>query len=191
MERVDAAEPRRPEVLGAEQVGGAPVGDERALAIGRDEDADPAGPRARRRAMTRGVTPSARIVSTSARPAASRPTAPISVVRAPSRPSQRAVFAAEPPGDQARRGPGRRCRSRAAAPGARTTSTHEVAEHDDPRGPSSPDARAGPARPTRTVWPGRRESGHAPMVARGRATGAATYNDRPTDPRPHRPEPAR
>ncbi len=48
----------------------------------------------------RGITWSARIVSTSARPAASRPTAPISVDSAPSRASQRAVFVADPPGQE-------------------------------------------------------------------------------------------
>ena len=52
---------------------------------------------------TRGRTPSVRTASTSARPTASRPTAAISVERAPSRPSQRAVVAADPPWTSATR----------------------------------------------------------------------------------------
>ena len=81
------------------------------------------GPSARRRPATiRGVTPSTRRASTSARPAASRPTAEMRLDRAPRRASQRAVFAADPPWTRVTR-PGTsvplsRCRS-----GTRTTSS--------------------------------------------------------------------
>ena len=47
VEGVGAVEPRRPQVVRREQVGRATVGHEAALAAGCDEDADPAGPRAR------------------------------------------------------------------------------------------------------------------------------------------------
>ena len=96
MERVRPGEPGRLEIVGSELERGGSVGDERALAVGRDEHADPAGARAgdaddaRRDAV-------ASMASTRARPAASRPTAAMSDERAPRRPSQRAAFAAEPP----------------------------------------------------------------------------------------------
>ena len=62
-----------------------------------DQHGDPARPPARRPRTARTRTPSPRMSSSSARPAASRPTAVMSTDRAPSRASQRAVVAAEPP----------------------------------------------------------------------------------------------
>ena len=71
---------------------------------------------------TRGVTPSALMTSTRARPAASRPTAAISDERAPRRPSQRAAVAAEPPwARKTRPGTSEPCSS--ARSGLSTTST--------------------------------------------------------------------
>ena len=100
---------RRPRNHAGSQVVGVAAG--RPLRDPRRSSARRRAPRAPRSARsarprpgsTRSVTLSARTASTSARPAASRPTAAIRVDRAPSRPSQRAVFAADPPWTSATR----------------------------------------------------------------------------------------
>ena len=87
----------------------------RALAVGLDEHADPPGPRARDAdrphrdavAVAAGPAPA---------PAASRPTAHTSVERAPSRPSQRAAVAADPPGRGEHPPADVACRARCRAP---------------------------------------------------------------------------
>ena len=73
-ERVDrqvddpgVAEPVLVQVVGAQPVGGAPVGHETAFAAGRHDHPDPSG-RLPATRTTRGVTPSDRTASTSARP---------------------------------------------------------------------------------------------------------------------------
>ena len=97
MDQVGALEPGRLEVLGTKSVRGAAVGDERALAAGADEDPDPAGRRTGDASSPDRDAVGLAIARRARRPAASRPTAVTSVVRDPSRASQRAVFAAEPP----------------------------------------------------------------------------------------------
>ena len=86
---------------------------------------------ATRTARTR--TLSARTASTSARPAASRPTAVTSVAFAPSRPSQRAVVAADPPCTNDTE-PGHVGAALERALGPQDDVEHQVADHDDPRG---------------------------------------------------------
>ena len=138
VERVGAREPGRAQVV--RRRAGRPRRGRRRSCVRRRARRRPRSGRSARPATrdTRAVTPSARTASTSARPAASRPTAAMSVDRAPSRPSQRAVLAAEPPWtsetrpgtsvpDSQRRGPargrrrasGRRGRRSARGPGGR------------------------------------------------------------------------
>ena len=96
VERVSSGEPRRLEIAWLELERSPSVGDEGPLAVGVTRT--PILPvRAPATRTTRGVTPSLRTASTSALPAASRPIAATSDDRAPSRPSQRAAVAADPP----------------------------------------------------------------------------------------------
>ena len=81
---------------------------------------------------TRIVTPSASSALTRARPAASRPTAAMRLLRAPSRASQRAVVAADPP-CTIETWPTTSVPSAIASLGATHDVEDEVAEDDDPR----------------------------------------------------------
>ena len=111
---------------------------------GRDEDPDPAGPRAGTRA-TRGVTPSLRSVSTRARPGRIAPDRRDQVDRAPSRPSQRAVFAADPPCTSETR-PGTSVPDSSGRAGASTTSSIRSPRTTIRAGPLAADPARAPGR---------------------------------------------
>ena len=161
MEGVGAREPVGPEVVRAERVGGAAVGDEGPLAVGRDERRRSGRSAPRRRGVTRGVTPSARS-DVDERAAGGV---------APDRADQRAPRPepAEPAGGVRRRAAlderdaarARRSRSAIGRVGREHDVEHQVAEDDDPRhGPPSggaPDDAVGPGGAAEAVgvaaWP--------------------------------------
>ena len=172
------ARTRRPEDPRGQLVGRAAVGDEGALAVGATSRR--CGQSARRPPHDSGLTPSSLTASTRARPAGSRPTAATSVVRAPSRASQRAVLAADPPWTSDTR-PGTSVPRSSGRAGARTTSTM--------RSPSTT-IRAGPLAARRVGRRGRGGRGarnfgmgFEDRRARAASLGARlgrTYNVRPS-----------
>ena len=118
---VGAGEPLGLEVLGTEPERRAAVLDERALAA-RLHERRRSGPSARRRPGRLGTwTPSPLTAATSDRPIASRPIAHTRLLRAPRRPSQRAVVVALPPWRRRTR-PGTSVPRSSGRSGARTTS---------------------------------------------------------------------
>src|SRR5829696_4784667 len=133
----------------------------------------------------RAITPSVRRESTSARPAASRPTAVMRLERAPRRASHRAVFAAEPPWTSATR-PGTSVPDASAIAGASTTSSIRSPSTTTLAGAPCPPFGAG--RPGRVARVGRLGS-RGRFGRLGRTVGGISggylgrgYNDRTRSP---------
>src|SRR5829696_7067629 len=133
----------------------------------------------------RAITPSVRRESTSARPAASRPTAVMRLERAPRRASHRVVFAAEPPWTSATR-PGTSVPDASAIAGASTTSSIRSPSTTTLAGAPCPPFGAG--RPGRVARVGRLGS-RGRFGRLGRTVGGISggyrgrgYNDRARSP---------